>query len=111
MDLGEGTPDERWERVYAEVQRLVTAGATVIGELPPHHVVMADPQRVRFLSCVQGNAYWDHGFSTVAFRGQGLPQLKQERSRRFCARPGRSSRSPTPETGPQAIAASGRPTR
>ena len=28
MDLGEGTPDERWERVYAKVQRLVAAEAT-----------------------------------------------------------------------------------
>ena len=90
----------------AEVRRLVAAGATVIGELAPHHVVMADPQPVRFLSCVQGNAYGTRVFPCAVSR-QVLLQLKQERSQRFCARPGRSSRSPTLEAGTQAIAASG----
>jgi Glyoxalase-like domain len=46
--LDQGTPAEHWERVRAEAQRLVAAGATVIAELLPRHVVVADPEGNEF---------------------------------------------------------------
>ncbi|MDN0198503.1 VOC family protein [Streptomyces sp. S.PNR 29] len=45
---GHGGPDERWARVRAESERLVTAGATVLEEYDGHHVVMADPEGNEF---------------------------------------------------------------
>jgi hypothetical protein len=51
MDLrvsGSGSSDARWERVTAEVQRLVAAGASVLTEFPWHHVVLADPEGNEF---------------------------------------------------------------
>jgi predicted enzyme related to lactoylglutathione lyase len=45
---GPGTPDERWTRITAEVDRLSAAGATVLQPLPAHHVVMADPEGNEF---------------------------------------------------------------
>jgi len=51
MDLqvsGDGPPAQRWREVGAEVQRLVSAGATVVAEFAEHHVVMADPEGNEF---------------------------------------------------------------
>jgi hypothetical protein len=51
MDLrvsGDGPAGQRWREVSAEVQRLVTAGASVIAEFAPHHVVLADPEGNEF---------------------------------------------------------------
>ena len=51
MDLrvsGDGPPAQRWRAVETEVQRLVGAGATVVAELAPHHVVLADPEGNEF---------------------------------------------------------------
>jgi hypothetical protein len=45
---GPGTPDERWTRITAEVDRLSAAGATVLQPFPAHHVVMADPEGNEF---------------------------------------------------------------
>jgi hypothetical protein len=43
-----GTPEERWTRITAEVDRLTAAGATVLQPHPTHHVVMADPEGNEF---------------------------------------------------------------
>jgi Glyoxalase-like domain len=51
---GPGTPDERRQRVDAEVQRLEQAGATqqrAVAERGEYHVVMQDPEGNEF--CVQ----------------------------------------------------------
>lgn len=45
---GEGTPDERWAEVLAEVTRLTAAGAAVLHDFGPHHTVMADPEGHEF---------------------------------------------------------------
>jgi len=51
MDLvvsGDGSPQEKWWRVTAEVTRLRAAGAALLTEFPGHHVVMADPEGNEF---------------------------------------------------------------
>ncbi|MFF1419417.1 VOC family protein [Streptomyces sp. NPDC058280] len=45
---GHGSPEERWARIAAEAERLVTAGGSVLGEFEGHHVVMADPEGNEF---------------------------------------------------------------
>ncbi|GAB3648099.1 VOC family protein [Glycomyces tarimensis] len=45
---GQGSPEERWTRITAEVERLTAAGATVLSEYPRHHVTMADPEGNEF---------------------------------------------------------------
>jgi hypothetical protein len=45
---GPGTPEQRWARITNEVDRLTTAGATVLQRFPTHHVVMADPEGNEF---------------------------------------------------------------
>ncbi|WP_326664980.1 VOC family protein [Streptomyces sp. NBC_00385] len=45
---GHGSPDERWERIRAESERLVKAGGTVLEEFDGHHFVMADPEGNEF---------------------------------------------------------------
>ena len=45
---GTGTPEQRWARITNEVDRLSAAGATVLQQLPAHHVVMADPEGNEF---------------------------------------------------------------
>lgn len=51
MDLrvsGGGSADERRQRVEAETQRLVAAGARVLTEFPGHHTVLGDPEGNEF---------------------------------------------------------------
>ena len=48
---GDGSPDERWASVTAEVARLQGAGATVDTVHEGHHVVMADPEGNEFCVC------------------------------------------------------------
>jgi hypothetical protein len=48
---GDGTPEERWARITAEVGRLAAAGARVLAEMTGHHVVMADPEGNEFCVC------------------------------------------------------------
>jgi len=51
MDLrisGDGPVEQRWREVGAELARLVAAGASVVAEFPPHHVVLADPEGNEF---------------------------------------------------------------
>jgi hypothetical protein len=51
MDLrvsGEGTEDDRWDRVTAMVDELTEAGGRVLQRFPKHHVVMADPEGNEF---------------------------------------------------------------
>jgi hypothetical protein len=45
---GHGSPEERWARIRAESERLVTAGGAVLEEFDGHHVVMADPEGNEF---------------------------------------------------------------
>ena len=45
---GAGTPEERWQRVAAEVTRLCGAGASVVTAFPGDHVVLADPEGNEF---------------------------------------------------------------
>ncbi|MCO1599138.1 VOC family protein [Micromonospora sp. RHAY321] len=45
---GHGSPEERWARITAEVQRLVQAGGSVLEDVDGHHVVMADPEGNEF---------------------------------------------------------------
>jgi len=51
---GHGGPDERWERIRAESERLVAAGGSVLGVVDGHHIVMADPEGNEF--CVAAAA-------------------------------------------------------
>ncbi len=45
---GDGTDEEEWRRVTAEVSRLIALGASVRGEHPPRFIGMSAPrQRVR----------------------------------------------------------------
>ena len=46
--LGHGSPEERWERIRAESERLVKAGGNVLEEFDGHHIVMADPEGNEF---------------------------------------------------------------
>ncbi len=51
MDLrasGEGTPEQKWDRVCKEAARLKAAGAEKLGEFVGHHVVLADPEGNEF---------------------------------------------------------------
>jgi len=48
---GEGTPQERWGRITAEVQRLTASGATTLRVDGEHHVTMADPEGNEFDVC------------------------------------------------------------
>lgn len=41
---GDGTPEQKWTRITAEVAGLRAAGAAVVQESAGHHVVMADPE-------------------------------------------------------------------
>lgn len=45
---GAGSPDERWGRITAEVERLTAAGAATLWVDTGHHVVMADPEGNEF---------------------------------------------------------------
>jgi catechol 2,3-dioxygenase-like lactoylglutathione lyase family enzyme len=45
---GDGTPDEKWAQVTAEVARLQAAGGQVLHTFEGHHVVMADPEGNEF---------------------------------------------------------------
>jgi hypothetical protein len=51
---GHGGPDERWERIRAESERLVAAGGAVLAVADGHHIVMADPEGNEF--CVAAAA-------------------------------------------------------
>lgn len=48
---GDGTAEERWARVAEKVRILTAAGASVLGEDPGHHVIMADPEGNEFCVC------------------------------------------------------------
>jgi hypothetical protein len=48
---GEGTFDERWQRITDKVGVLTAAGATPQKEWTGHHVVMADPEGNEFCVC------------------------------------------------------------
>ena len=48
---GDGSPEQRWAEVTAEVERLTAAGATVLRADDGHHVVMADPEGNEFCVC------------------------------------------------------------
>ncbi|MEV0594622.1 VOC family protein [Nonomuraea cavernae] len=41
-------PQERWQRIRAEAERLVRAGGRVLEEVDEHHIVMADPEGNEF---------------------------------------------------------------
>ncbi|WP_307715707.1 VOC family protein [Streptomyces sp. V4I23] len=45
---GHGTPEQRWERIRAESERLVAAGGSVVEVFDGHHVLMADPEGNEF---------------------------------------------------------------
>ena len=45
---GEGSADQRWARITAEVDRLVAAGARPLQFFEGHHVAMADPEGNEF---------------------------------------------------------------
>ncbi|MFF4603460.1 VOC family protein [Streptomyces sp. NPDC001339] len=45
------TAAERWATIAEAVRRLTGAGATVLEEVPDHHVVMADPEGHEFCVC------------------------------------------------------------
>ncbi|MFE0250986.1 VOC family protein [Streptomyces sp. NPDC059010] len=51
---GHGGPEERWERIRVEAERLVRAGASVRETVDGHHLVMADPEGNEF--CVAAAA-------------------------------------------------------
>jgi Glyoxalase-like domain len=54
MDLnvaGEGTPEEQWQRIAGEVERLQALGASILMEYAGHHVTMADPEGNEFDLC------------------------------------------------------------
>ena len=48
---GQGSRDERWQRVTCEVDRLRALGASVLAEDDGHHVTMADPEGNEFDVC------------------------------------------------------------
>jgi hypothetical protein len=48
---GQGSAEERWARITAQVNRLRAAGATALRDFPGHHVVMADPEGNEFCVC------------------------------------------------------------
>ena len=45
---GDGTPEDTWSRVTAEVTRLSAVGAVALHTFAGHHVVMADPEGNEF---------------------------------------------------------------
>lgn len=45
---GEGTADEKWQRILVEVSRMEGLGATVRGTHPPEYVGMSDPEGNEF---------------------------------------------------------------
>ncbi|MFD8569443.1 VOC family protein [Streptomyces sp. NPDC057694] len=45
---GHGSPEQRWDRVVAEAERLARAGGTILRTFDGHHVVMADPEGNEF---------------------------------------------------------------
>jgi predicted enzyme related to lactoylglutathione lyase len=45
---GHGTPEERWQRIRAQSERLVAAGGSVLEVFDGHHFVMADPEGNEF---------------------------------------------------------------
>lgn len=45
---GHGSPEERWARIRAKAELLVTAGGTAVEEFDGHHIVMADPEGNEF---------------------------------------------------------------
>lgn len=45
---GDGSDDEKWQRVLAEVSRLEALGATIRGTHPPQYVGMSDPEGNEF---------------------------------------------------------------
>ncbi len=71
MDLGEGTPDERWERVYAEVQRHVAAGATVIWRALAALRGHGQPQTATLPKLCPGKRLWGGGFPLCRFEDRG----------------------------------------
>ena len=48
---GDGTANEKWQRIEAEVDRLRALGATILAEYDHHHVTMADPEDNEFDVC------------------------------------------------------------
>jgi catechol 2,3-dioxygenase-like lactoylglutathione lyase family enzyme len=52
---GHGGPAERWERIRAESERLVTAGGSILRVFDGHHVVMADPEGNEFCVAAAAN--------------------------------------------------------
>ena len=48
---GDGTVDEKWQRIGAEVDRLQALGATMLAERDHHHVTMADLEDNEFDVC------------------------------------------------------------
>ena len=48
---GDGTVDEKWQRIEAEVDRLRALGATILAEYDHHHVTMADLEANEFDVC------------------------------------------------------------
>ena len=45
---GEGSPDQQWQRVTDEVERLRALGASVLAECSGHHILIADPEGNEF---------------------------------------------------------------
>lgn len=41
---GDGTLDERWDRITAHAEVLIAAGATLVTTVDGHHLVLADPE-------------------------------------------------------------------
>ncbi|WP_106538217.1 VOC family protein [Haloactinopolyspora alba] len=48
---GDGSPDEQWQRIRDEVDRLSAFGASVLAEFDHDHVTMADPEGNEFDVC------------------------------------------------------------
>jgi hypothetical protein len=48
---GDGSPQERWARITAAVERLTAAGGRTLREDAGHHVTMADPEGNEFDVC------------------------------------------------------------
>ena len=48
---GDGSPEQRWARITAAVDKLTAAGGTILREYAGHHMTMADPEGNEFDVC------------------------------------------------------------